>query len=190
MLRNSALTLSYSTAEYACPVWECLTHVKRPYPCRLIPGCLKSTNVDNLHLLPSDASTKIWREAANKLERSKQVYDSRQMLFNQSTPSRLESRNRLSPLCRTPDGKKISTWRNETWKRKLEVVLRSTRLSITPERKWLPESSSEWATRRCLNRLRIRVARTKTELKEWDFIDLATKQFVYIELTITLCNTD
>ena len=45
--------------------------------CRLIPGCLKPTDVDNLHLLAGIASPEIRREAASKRERSRQVYDPR-----------------------------------------------------------------------------------------------------------------
>jgi len=89
VLRTSALALSYWAAEYACPVWERSAHVKRLDPvlnksCRLITGCLKPTNVHNLHLFAGIAPTEICREAASKLEHSKQIYDSRHMLFNPS----------------------------------------------------------------------------------------------------------
>ena len=76
MLRTSALALSYSAAEYASPVWVRSAHIKRLDPvlnesCRLITGCLKPTNVDNLHLLAGIALPEIRREAASKLERSR-----------------------------------------------------------------------------------------------------------------------
>ena len=87
VLRTSALALFYSAAEYACPVWERSAHAKRldlvlNESCRLIIGCLKPINVDNLHLLAGIASPEIRREAASKLERSRQAYDPRQLLFN------------------------------------------------------------------------------------------------------------
>ena len=98
MLRTSALALSYSVAEYACPVWEGSAHAKRLDPVLnesfcLITGCLKPTNVDNLHLLAGIAPPEIRKEAASKLERSRQAYDSHHMLFNhQLASSRLKSR--------------------------------------------------------------------------------------------------
>ena len=98
MLRTSALALFYSAAEYACPVWEQSAHAKRLDPvlnesCRLITGCLKPTNVDNLHLLAGVAPPEIQRKAASQLERSRQAYDPSHMLLNhQPAPSRLKSR--------------------------------------------------------------------------------------------------
>ena len=68
----------------------------------------------------------------------------------------------------------FSTWREEEWKRKLKALPQSTRLNITPEEKLPPGSNSGWTRWRCLNRLRTGVARTKTELKKWGFVDPAT----------------
>ena len=48
------------------------------------------------------------------------------------------------------------------------------RLNITPEEKLPPESNSGWTMWQCLNRLRTGIARTKTELKKWRFVDPAT----------------
>ena len=55
-LRPNCLALSYSAAEYACPVWARSTHACKLNPalhhcCRIISGCLKPTNLDNVHLL-------------------------------------------------------------------------------------------------------------------------------------------
>ena len=91
MLRASALALSYSAAEYACPVWERSAHAKRLDPvlnesCRLITGCLKPTNADNLHLLAGIAPPEMRREAASKLECSRQAYEPRHLLFNYQPP--------------------------------------------------------------------------------------------------------
>ena len=91
MLRTSALALSYSAAEYACPIWEQSAHAKRLDQAlnesrRLITGCLKPTNADNLHLLAGVAPPEIRREAASKLEHSMQAYNPSHMLFNQQPP--------------------------------------------------------------------------------------------------------
>ena len=56
IIKTTALALSYSTAEYACPVWERSTHAEKIDPvlneaCRLITGCLKPTKVESLYQL-------------------------------------------------------------------------------------------------------------------------------------------
>ena len=132
VLRTSALALSYSAAECACPVWERSAHAKRLDPvlnesCHLITGCLKPTNVNNLHLLAGVAPPEIRREAVSKLERSRQVYDPRHMLFNhQPAPSRLKSRRSFLHWIELLK-EKISTWREEASKRKLKAQPQSTR---------------------------------------------------------------
>ena len=55
-IKTTALALCYSTAEYACPVWERSAHAHKVDPvlndaCRAITGCLQPTNVENLYLL-------------------------------------------------------------------------------------------------------------------------------------------
>ena len=49
-IKTTALALCYSTAEYACPVWERSAHAHKVDPvlndaCRAITGCLQPTNV-------------------------------------------------------------------------------------------------------------------------------------------------
>ena len=80
VLRTTALALSFSAAEHACPVWERSAHACHLDPvlnegCRLITGCLKPTNTNNLHLLAGIAPPEIRREAASKQERLRQVTD-------------------------------------------------------------------------------------------------------------------
>ena len=55
-IKTTASALCYSTAEYACPVWERTAHAHKVDPvlndaCRAITGCLQPTNVENLYLL-------------------------------------------------------------------------------------------------------------------------------------------
>ena len=71
-LKSTALALCYSSAEYACLVWERPTHAKKLDPalnntCRLITGCLKPTNTSNLHLLAGIAPADIRRKVASRL---------------------------------------------------------------------------------------------------------------------------
>ena len=114
VLRTSALALSYSAAKYACSVWEQSAHAKRLDPvlnesCRLITGFLKPTHVDNLRLLAGIAPLEIRRKATSKLERSRQAYDPRHMLFNhQPAPIQIEIKKELSTLRRTHKGKNLN----------------------------------------------------------------------------------
>jgi len=91
------------------------------------------------------------------------------MLFNhQPVHSRLKSRRSFLHSVEPLKGK-ISTWREEAWKKKLKELLHNTHLSITPEEKLPTGSNSGWTMWRCLNRLRTSIARTKTELKKCGF---------------------
>ena len=55
-LRTTALTLSYSLAEYAAPIWARSPHAQKlntelNSARRAVTGCLKPTNVEDLYLL-------------------------------------------------------------------------------------------------------------------------------------------
>ena len=63
-IRNTALALRYSTAEYAAPVWARLPHAKNldtglNQAWRSVAGCLKQTNVEDLYLLAGIATPAI-----------------------------------------------------------------------------------------------------------------------------------
>ena len=65
-IKTTALALCYSTAEYACPVWERSAHAHKVDPvlndsCRAITGCLQPTNVENLYLLAGIAPPAVRR---------------------------------------------------------------------------------------------------------------------------------
>ncbi len=98
MLRSTALALSYSATEYACPVWGRSAHTKSLDPvlnnsCRIITGCLKSTNTNSLYLLAGIAPPGVRRDATSRAERLKQVSDPNHMLCNhQPANVRLKSR--------------------------------------------------------------------------------------------------
>ena len=55
-IKTIYFALCYSTAEYACPVWEGSTHISNldsalDKACRSITGCLRPTSVENVYLL-------------------------------------------------------------------------------------------------------------------------------------------
>ena len=73
-IKTTALALCYSTAEYACPVWETSAHAHKVDPvlndaCRAITGCLQPTNVDNLYLLAGIAPPAVRRSVTAQQER-------------------------------------------------------------------------------------------------------------------------
>ena len=77
-IRTTALALSYSTAEYAVPVWASSAHAwnldpKLNQACRSVTGCLKPTNVEDLYLLSGIAPPAIRRDVCARMERQKQT---------------------------------------------------------------------------------------------------------------------
>ena len=55
-IRTTSFVLSYSVAEYACPVWARSQHASKldhelKDACRSITGCLRPTNAEELYLL-------------------------------------------------------------------------------------------------------------------------------------------
>ena len=91
-IKTTALALCYSTAEYACPVWERSAHAHKVDPvlndaCRAITGCLQPTNVDNLYLLAGIAPPAVRKSVTAQREREKQVNDNRHPLHGHNLPS-------------------------------------------------------------------------------------------------------
>ena len=125
----------------------------------------------NLHLLAGIASPKIRREAASKQERLRQAYDPRHMICVHK-PASLRLRSRKSFLhCVDPLDQNITTWRAEAWNRKLDESPAYPEMHIKPAEALTPGSDSGWKAWRCLNRLRSGIARTKSSLKKWGFLE-------------------
>ena len=87
-IRQTALELSYSTDEYAAPVWGRSPHAKNLDPelnqaCRSVTGCLKSTNTEDLDLLSGIAPPAIRRDVCARVERQKQLTRDINTLFGQ-----------------------------------------------------------------------------------------------------------
>ena len=97
-LRSTALALCYSSAEYACPVWERSVHAKKINPalnatCQLVSRCLRPTPADSLYILSGIAPPESSRSAASSNERLRQVSDVRHHMHgNVPAKSRLKSR--------------------------------------------------------------------------------------------------
>ena len=173
-IKTTALGLCYSTAEYACPVWERSAHAHKVDPvlndaCHAITGCLQPTNVENLYLLAGIAPPAVRRSVTAQREREKQVNDNRHPLHGRNLPrKRLKSRNRFiqatDELIQSP-----STRRLEQWSQHLQSV--PHRLPQTPSECLASGASSTWTEWRCLNRLRTKMGRCKHNLRKWKYTD-------------------
>lgn len=169
-LRSTALTLCYSAAEYAAPVWERSAHAHKLDPvlnntCRLVTGCLKPTPTGHLYLLSGIAPPSVRRAVASQVERKKQETDVRHPLYgHQPPPSRLKSRRSfltsVTPLVETSSLARISKWTTALSDRERE-------LQITPNEQLPPGADQPWTTWKSLNRLRTRTGRCKTNMKKW-----------------------
>ncbi len=173
-IKTTALALSYSTAEYACPVWERSSHAEKIDPvlneaCRSITGCLKPTRVDSLYQLAGIAPPAIRRNTISQRERDRQMNDERHSLYDHRAPTkRLKSRNSfvhsVQPLIRTPADNRISAWSEH-----LQSI--PNRLNITPTESLATGSSLPWCEWQCLNRLRTHVGRCRYNMKKWGYSD-------------------
>ena len=173
-IKTTALALCYSTAEYACPVWEGSAHAHKVDPvlndaCRAITGCLQPTNVENLYLLAGIAPPAVRRSVTAQREREKQVYDNRHPLHGHNlSRKRLKSRNSFiharDELIQSP-----STRRLEQWSQHLQSV--PHRLPQTPSECLASGASGTWTEWRCLNRVRTKMGRCKHNLRKWKYTD-------------------
>ena len=159
-IKTTALALCYSTAEYACPVWERSAHADKVDPvlndaCHAITGCLQPTNVENLYLLAGIAPPAVRRSVTAQREREKQVNDNRHPLHGHNLPrKRLKSRNSFihatDELIQSP-----STRTLEQWSQHLQSV--PYRLPQTPSECLASGASGTLTEWRCLNRLRTKM---------------------------------
>ena len=173
-IKTTALALCYSTAEYACPVWERSAHAHKVDPvlndaCRAITGCLQPSDVENLYLIAGIAPPAVRRSVTAQREREKQVNDNRHPLHGHNLPrKRLKSRNSFihatDELIQSP-----STRRLEQWSQHLQSV--PHRLPQTPSECLASGASGTWTEWRCLNRLRTKMGRCKHNLRKWKYTD-------------------
>ena len=76
-IRTTALAMSYSAAEYACPVWARSPHASKldaelNDACRSITRCLRPTNVEELYLLAGIAPPDVRGDVCARVENKKQ----------------------------------------------------------------------------------------------------------------------
>ena len=172
----SCLALFYSAAEYACPVWARSTHVRQLNPglhdcSRIISGCIKTTNLDSVHLLAAIAPPNIRRTVACRKERTRQKTDARHQLFHhQPAASRLKSRKSFMRTV-TPLDSSASSSRRQLWKDSLTDVPSSVKMGLEVAESLPAGSGEDWLCWRDINRLRTWVGRAKTVMMRWGYLD-------------------
>ena len=173
-LRSTALALCYSTAEYACPVWERSALAKKFDPainatCRLITGCLKPTPTDSLYILSGIAPPDIRRSAASSRERKRQTTDGRHPLFGQ-VPANKRLKSRRSFLGETvPIG--TDNTRVKLWEERRTNLPTATYMCLRAKEDLPPGSLLSWSEWKCLNRLTSGTGRCKVTLQKWGYLD-------------------
>jgi len=174
VLRTTALSLCYSTGEYACAAWRNSAHAKKVDVAlnvtnRLITGCLRPTPVQKVQVLCGIAPPNIRREVAARVEKTKQESDLRHPLYGGKTMgSRLKSRKNFLKttisLSQTPEATRIDLWK-EAMKEHNSLLWKDPKESL-PTGSHLP-----WSVWKTLNRLRTETGRTASNMKKWGLKD-------------------
>ena len=178
-LKQTAMALSYSTAEYCAPVWERSSHAKKVdielnKACRLITGTLRSTPVPVLYKLAGIAPPDIRRDAIARMEKTKQVNDPRHPLYNHpETRRRLKSRKSFMTV-KELETQDLSKYRLQKWR---ERDTQTHNSAIPNPSEDLPSGFSltrrKWVT---LNRARAKVGRTGDNFHRWGYTNSAECQ--------------
>ena len=164
------MALSYSSAEYASPVWARSCHAKKIDPelnsaCRIVTGQLRPTPLPLLYRTAGIAPPQIRREIQAQTQKHLQETDERHPMFGHRYPnSRLKSRKSL----RTVDSLDPSTSaasRLQAWKEWDNYQNEATQ----PPDQQLPTGidleRKDWVS---LNRARAKVGKAVGTLHKWN----------------------
>ena len=203
-IRTTALTLCYSVAEYAAPVWARSSHAQKLNPelnsaCRAVTGCLKPTNVEDLYLLAGIAPPDIRRYVCARVEKTKQETSEVHSLYGQNQAERrLESRNCFLRSVKPADFPP-KVIRCSAWLRRLQAI--PHRATVNIDESLAKGFDRPWTTWRCLNRLRTGFTCSKEQRQSWRYYEgdttydcgLATENTAHMmqcTLLAQLCSLD
>ena len=173
-LRTTALALSYSAAEYCCPVWARSSHASKIDPelnkaCRTISGTLKATPLPAVYRLAGIAPPQIRRDTNTRIQKHKQEVDPRHALYNYEAPKRRLKSRRSFMTTESLDPNVSANYRLDQW-RQWDSLQPDE--AIQDPREQLPTGTSlsrrDWVT---LNRARAKVGRTGKKLLKWGLAD-------------------
>ena len=176
-IRTTALTLCFSAAEYASPVWSRSAHSPKIDPalnssCRAITGCLRPTKVEDIYLLCGIAPPHVRRLVLSQKEKDKQENNPLHPLFEQQpVGKRLKSRHSflhsVEPLDTSPHNQRMTLWSNH-------LQITPHKLSLSPKESLATGSSETWPTWLSLNRLRTGYGRCRVLMQRWGLGDEQT----------------
>ena len=174
-IRTTALTLCYSTAEYAAPVWTRSPHANKlnvpSYELSVsIDHWLPKAdyNVEDLYLIAGIAPPDTRREVCARVERTKQTKNKRHSLFGHTpSPAHLKSRPFLPNV--QPMDFSAKTVRCTNWRARLRE---KPHIDVGPPTEDLAKGhNSPWLTWRSLNRLRTGYTCSKEQRKKWKYYE-------------------
>ena len=172
-IRTTALALSYSAAEYACPVWARSPHASKLDPelndaCRSITGCLRPTNVEELYLLAGIAPPDIRRDVCARVEKKKQETNAAHSLHGQVPAERRLKRECFLSSVRPADFP-AKVIRCSEWQHRQNLSPHNCAVNL--DESLAKGHTSPWAAWRCLNRLRTGVTCSKEQRKRWKYFN-------------------
>ena len=173
-IRTTALALCFSVAEYAAHVWARSHHApvlvsEFNTACRVITGCLKPTNVEDLYLLAGIAPPEIRCDVCARVEKQKQESNIAHSLYGQNpTESCFKYRSCFIGRVRHADFHPKVIRCNE-WQHRLTTQTYSCRANLTVN--LARGHTSKWTAWRCLNRLRTGVTCNKEQQNKWGYYE-------------------
>ena len=173
-IRITALTQSYSGAEYAVPVWarsalayKLDSELNSAF--RAITGCLKLTNVEELYLLSGIASSSIRRDVCTRVEKAKQETNETHFFHGQiPAERRLKYRNCFLHSVKHANFP-LKVIRCSEWLSRTHT--RPHRTSVNIGDSLARGHDSPWTTWMCLNRLRTGYTCSKEQRNKWQYVD-------------------
>ena len=176
-LRTTAMALCVSVAEYCCPVWTRSAHSRQVdaainNTCRLITGCTRQTQTQDLYVLSGIAPPTVRRQIASMKEKDRQERDTRHSLHHH-TPVRKRLKSRSSFIAETEalqgayESVRLHQW-HENW---LSQQSSLKEYSLFPMEALPAGRDLSWRQWRTANRVRSKKTATPADKKRWGYTD-------------------
>ena len=172
-IRTTALALSYSAAEYACPVWTRSPHASKldlelNDACRSITECLRLPNVEEIYLLVGIALPEIRRDVCARVEKKKHETDEAHSLHGHVPAEIRSKREGFLSFVRPADcPEKV----NRCSEGQHRPNLASHNCAANLDESLAKGNTSPWTAWRCLNSLRTGVSCSKEQRKRWKYFN-------------------